>query len=696
MQIDEHPIKVLLVDDDEDEFILTQDLLDDISNVRYELDWVATFAEGLQAIKDAEHDIYLIDYRLGDHTGLDLLQSTRGVSRNAPMILLTGVGDYGIDMKAMEAGAADYLIKGEITAPLLERTIRYAINHARTLESLRVSEERYAAAVKSANDGLWDWDFTKDKVYYSPRWKFILGYQECDIGTQPDEWLSRIHSEDRDNVITEFEAHKNGLTDLFINEHRILHRDGEYRWVLVRGLVLTDEQSNPLSRMAGSLTDITDRKRFENQLLYDALHDALTGLPNRVLLIERLSNAHARQRRYPEYRYAVLFLDLDRFKIINDSLGHLAGDQMLKIVAKRLQSCLRPGDTIARLGGDEFAIFLEYIEDDAEVRTVAERIETTLQEPVLFDNNEVYTTGSIGIALGNASHERPEDILRDADIALYCAKDLGKARYTLFDKSMYTQVAERVHLERDLRQAIEKREFFIQFQPIISSATELPWGFEALVRWHHPKLGVVPPAHFIGLAEETELILPLGWWVLEEACRRMQTLNTPGDRSPLSISVNLSAKQFSQNDLITRITAILERTGLAPERLNLEITESTIMESSYAAITKLQELKQLGIRCHIDDFGTGYSSLSYLYRFPSAALKIDRSFIRKMTDSRQHAGIVQTIINLAHNLEMFVIAEGVETSQQFIQLKELNCEYIQGFWYSLPLDWKEVLALLGR
>ncbi|HEY0430733.1 MAG TPA: EAL domain-containing protein [Pyrinomonadaceae bacterium] len=417
-----------------------------------------------------------------------------------------------------------------------------------------------------------------------------------------------------------------------------------------------------------------------------AFHDALTGLPNRSLLIDHLKLAIERSKVQHDHLFAVLFIDLDRFKNINDSLGHNTGDQLLVAIAARIGDGLRPTDTIARLGGDEFAILLDGLEDWTIATSVAERVQSELLKPFRLNGHEVYITASIGIRLSADGRDDAENMLRDADTAMYRAKDNGKARHELFHGSMHTRAVALLKLENDLRRAIERKEFFVQYQPIVSLETEVLVGFEALVRWNHPERGLVSPDEFIPLAEETGLITEIGCWVLHEACKQLRTWQTALGRETLTMSVNLSGKQLTQTDLIQQIQDILQQTELNPSWLRLEITESVVMENAELATNTLLQLRKLGVHLSIDDFGTGYSSLSYLHRFPVNTLKIDRSFIGRMAEGDENAEIVRTICTLANNLGMQVVAEGVETREQLKQLRSLHCEYGQGFLFSKPVD----------
>ncbi|MCC5653313.1 EAL domain-containing protein [Nostoc sp. XA013] len=441
--------------------------------------------------------------------------------------------------------------------------------------------------------------------------------------------------------------------------------------------------------------DIKERHSAQARLVNIAFHDTLTGLPNRMQFMERLKQTAERAKSYGNL-FAVLFLDLDRFKVVNDSLGHTIGDQLLVALAHRLQTGLRSGDILARLGGDEFAILLEEIQGIKDVIDIAERLQQQLAIPFHLSGHKVFSTVSIGIALSTTRDDQVENLLRDADTAMYRAKALGKAGYKIFDTAMYAQATELMQLEIDLQHAIEHQEFIIYYQPIILLETYKVIGFEALIRWQHPQQGFVSPDKFIPIAEETGLIVPIGYWVMREACRQLRTWQEKFPiNPPLTISVNISTKQFLQPDLIAQIRQILQETGVEGRSLKLEITESAIMENTESATAMLLHLQQMNVQLHLDDFGTGYSSLSYLHRFPTNALKIDRSFVMNIGVNGENLEIVQAIITLAHSLNLDVVAEGVETVEQLAQLSLYKCKYAQGYFFSKPLNSKLASALIA-
>jgi diguanylate cyclase (GGDEF)-like protein/PAS domain S-box-containing protein len=570
-----------------------------------------------------------------------------------------------------------------------------ALQRMRAEEALLESEERYKLAANGANDGLWDWNLRTGEIYFSPRWKSMLGYEDHEIGNLPEEWFSRLHPDDQLRVKNDIDAHLAGHTPHFENEHRMRDKDGEYRWMLCRGIAVRDS-AGIATRAAGSQTDITVRKAAEKELFFNAFHDSLTGLPNRALFLDRLDRAIRRSARREEFNFAVLFLDLDRFKVINDSLGHNAGDQLLISIARRLESCLRPGDTIARMGGDEFTLLVEDVMQPSDATRVAERVLDEISRPFMLKGQEVFTSGSIGIALGGSGYEHPEELLRDADTAMYKAKSMGKRRYAIFDTPMHARALELLHLETELRRAVEREDFQVLYQPIIDLKSGAISGFEALLRWHHPLRGVMLTSQVIPLAEETGLIVPIGGWVLREACRQMREWHEKFNfTKPPSVSVNLSGKQFIQTNLLRQVQKAIDDSQLDPRHLRLEITESVLMENADSATSIVSQLRVMNISLHLDDFGTGYSSLSYLHRFPIDTLKIDRSFISRMTLGGE-IEIVRTITSLAHHLGKSVIAEGVETQEQLDMLRALGVEKAQGFYFSKPLDAVEVEALLHR
>jgi diguanylate cyclase (GGDEF)-like protein/PAS domain S-box-containing protein len=563
-------------------------------------------------------------------------------------------------------------------------------------QALRESEERYALALRGAKDGIWDWNILTDKIFVSPRWRAMLGLPEADDTLDLANWLDRVHPDDRAGLAAQIEEHRLGRIPHLEHEYRVLHESGEYFWVLIRGIAVRDVEGAAY-RMAGSVTDITSRKVNEERLRHGAFHDTLTGLANRALFMDRLGRLVQRARRRAKDLFAVLFLDLDRFKLVNDRLGHLIGDQLIAQIARRIEGCVRPGDTVARIGGDEFAILLADIHGLSDATRVADRIIHELESPFHVDENEVSTSASIGIAVSFSGYERPEDVLRDADIALYKAKSLGRGRHQVFDMAIHAQAVARLEIEADIRQATQNRELKLAFQPIIALESGRINGFEALVRWEHPTQGLLLPGQFIPIAEETGLITTIGNWVLTRAIGQLRQWHTDyADQTALGIHINLSGKQFAHPCLVEEIHTVLQETGVDPANLTIELTESVLMEDAENAIDICHRLKDIGARLCIDDFGTGYSSLSYLHRFPTDALKIDRSFITRIGTNDNNLELVRTIIELAKNLEMDTIAEGVETPEQLAHLRTLGCTIAQGYLFSGPVTADAAAGLLGE
>ncbi len=683
---------ILIVDDDD----LNRELLEHLlQREGYTTRLAASGAQALELIGAHKVDLVLLDITMPQMDGLTVLKTLRQTYTpiDLSIIMVTGKQENTSLVEALNMGANDYVTK-PFDFPVVLARLQTQVLRRQAEEALRQSEERYALATHGANDGLWDWDLSCDEVYYSPRWQAMLGCAAEDIGTTPDVWFSRVHPDDIDTLKSQLTDHLKGLTPHFQNEHRVLHKNGTYRWTLSRGLAVRTPAGQAY-RIAGSLTDITERK----------VSDPLTGLPNRLLFLDRLGRAIERTKRRRNFLFAVLFIDLNRFKMINNSFGHSVGDALLAMMAQRLETSLRASDTVTRLGGehtlarfgsDEFAILLEDISYVSDATRVAQRIHTELSAPFILNDREIFSSTSIGIALSSTAYDYPEDILRDAGIALHRAKRDGHAPYAVFDQTMHASTVAHLQLETDLRRAVEQQEFRVYYQPIVSLDTGRIIGFEALVRWQHPQRGFISPAEFIPTAEETHLITPIGAWVLRQACHQTRLWQRQFPSHPLLlVSVNLSGKQFLQDDLVDQIDRLLQEVDLEPHSVKLEITESVLMDNVASATTMLSRLHALGLKLGLDDFGTGYSSLSYLHRYPFDVLKIDRSFVYRIGTDAESAEIVRTIVTLAHNLRLEVIAEGVETPQQLAYLKAIGCEYGQGYLFAQPLDVEKATALLS-
>lgn len=588
-----------------------------------------------------------------------------------------------------------YYAKGLDSLEIKRKKIEEALRIAYASEALHQSETRFRRAIFDAPLPMMLHAEDGEVLLINHVWTDITGYSIDEIRTVAD-WTQKAYGEHREQVQLE-------MNRLYSLDKRIA--EGEYTIRISTGETrIWDFYSAPLGKLPDGRSlvistafDVTQRKQAEAQLRQNAFYDGLTGLANRALFMEHLQHALQQTKRQKDYLFAVLFLDLDRFKVINDSLGHIKGDQFLIAVAQRLGVCIRATDIAARLGGDEFTILLENIQDVSDAIRVAERIKQELKLPLNLDGQEVFTSASIGIALSSTvNYDHPEQLLRDADTAMYRAKALGKSRYALFNRDMYANALMRLQLEADLRRALAHQEFLVYYQPIVSLVSGDILGFEALLRWQHPERGLLNPRDFVPLMEETGLIVEIGYWVLYEACRQMQAWQVSHPHNSLrKISVNLCARQFSQPNLIEQIQQILDSTGLDSSALALEITEGVIAENSDEATATLIQLRELGIEILIDDFGTGYSSLGRLSSFPVSVLKIDRSFVEPMTSDNRNLEIIEIIIALAHKLGMTAIAEGVETQEQVTLLSKLGCESVQGYFFSRPLPSSEAGALIS-
>ena len=674
--------RVLIV---EDESIVALDIKMRLSSMGFTI--VGHASTGEDAIHLAEQtkpDLILMDIKIkGSLDGIEAAEQIRS-KQDIPVIYLTAFADEETLQRARITGPSGYILK-----PFEERELAIAIDMAlykhEMEKTLRESEERYMLAIQGANDGIWDWDLQQDRVYYSPRWKEIVGYQDGEVGSCLEDWLKIVHPDDRERLQFAITHHLDGLTDHLEFEHRMLHKDGSIRWVRTRGQAIRNGNHHP-HRIAGSLSEITSLKRAQEQLIFNAYHDGLTGLPNRALFLDRLEHAMKKRERRQDETLSVLFLDLDQFKVVNDSLGHLAGDRLLTIIAQRLQKMVRSSDTVARLGGDEFVVLLESAKSVAYARKAAERIMELLKVPFQLEEHEISTTASIGIVMVGNDHLQASDVLRDADIAMYRAKSLGKNRLEVFDIHHRYLAAERMTIENRLVSALEHEEFQIHFQPIYALSTQQMVGVEALLRLYTNGGDPIPPAAFIPIAEETGLIKQIGDWVLCESCQKMSDWNKNFPKEPpIDLHVNISVKQICPR-FIDRLQEILQTTQLEPSRLKLEITESIFMEYTDQVALIMDQLEEIGVELLIDDFGTGYSSLGYIRRFPINTIKLDSSFIQSLEGKSKNDEVVNAIIMLANQLGLEIIAEGIETKEQEESLLKMSCHFGQGFLFSKPLE----------
>ena len=552
--------------------------------------------------------------------------------------------------------------------------------------------ERYMLAVKGANDGLWDWDLLTNNLFLSARWRELLGLPGQDISGTPDEWFRRIHPEDRFWLLEKISAHQNLDALPFAHESRMKNQEGHYRWMRFKGQTLWDA-SGRATRMAGSMSDVTEIRDAAETLQKSSLYDTLTGLPKPALFLDRLKVAVDRAQRGGTPPPAVIHLNLDRFRLVNEGLGSQAGNELLVAVALRLEHCAGPGDTASRFEGDDFALLLEGLAEHREVVNAAERVLGVLSAPFKYQDQEIHLTASLGVAWekGQGDPQRLNENSRDA---LYRAKALGRNQYQVYDPTMRRDSPKRLKMETDLHTALDRGEFELHYQPIVSLRKGRITGFEALVRWRHPVRGLVPPLDFIPLAEDTGLIVPLGQWILEEGCRQLgRWTHRQGEQPPLTMSLNLSGRQMTQPGWADRLMETIHRQSVSPGQVSLEITESDAMNDPDSFLGDLQQLRAFGCRFSLDDFGTGYSSLSRLHKFPLDCLKVDKSFVQNMDRDGEKAEIVRTILSLAGNLKLEVVAEGIETKGELELLRRMGCSQGQGYFFSKPLPADEAEAL---
>jgi len=558
-------------------------------------------------------------------------------------------------------------------------------------EALRKSEERYRIAVDGANDGIWDWDVENDISYISEKWAEMLGLDHAEIYGHYEKWSSIIHPDDINSVHNILKEHFNGTTSYYECEYRLRRRDGEYMWVLSRGKALRNTDGKVI-RIAGSHTDITERKKTEEIIFNMAFYDSLTNLPNRTQFLNRL-NEELIKPCNSQSAGALLYIDLDNFKSVNDTLGHSFGDVLLIKVAERLSSTVNEDILVARFGGDEFIILLPEISCTDEVVSFADKLIKRFREPWHINGYDLFSTISVGITIYPRDGSDIVELLKNADMAMYKAKEMGKNNYQFYKPSMREKIIERSELEKSLHRAILNNEFILEYQPQFDIEENRIVSLEALIRWAHPTKGLIPPSAFISLAEETGLISEIGSWVMETACREMKALHDYGYKG-LMVSINISSVQLQKEGFVDLVKDILERTGLEPQYLELEITESLMIDNFDDNIAILNELKKLGIKISLDDFGTGYSSLNYLKQIPLSTLKIDKSFITDIEKDSAQKFIIEAIISLAQKIGLEVTAEGVESVEQFKYLKELHCDRVQGFLVSKPEPASKLVAML--
>ena len=681
--------RILIV---EDELIVALDIQTRLERKGYFITGTASRGKEAIALVEANQpDLVLMDIKLdGEIDGIETAERIHTFA-DVPVVYLTAFADEQTLQRAKLSQPFGYILK-----PFEERelitNIEIGLYKHQAEQALREREERFSLALQGANDGIWDWDLVTDQVYVSPRYKEILGYQDDELGNTLEEYLELFHPDDMVKVRAMFYVAVHAFQPHLEFENRMVKKNGDVIWVLNRGAITYRNERG--WRAAGSMTDITLRKRAEEQLLYDALHDGLTGLPNRALFLDRVTQAIQRNKRNPERLYALMHLDLDRFKVINDSFGQQVGDAVLVKVAHILKTLFRSTDSLARLGGDDFAILVDDFSDPELVNQLIQRVQDTIRQPILIDNQPVLTSATLGIVCSDAGCENAELALRDAEIALYQAKTLGAGQFKFFDLELRQEMLSQLELEHALRGALDRHEYHLLYQPIIHLGSGKIASFEALLRWESPTHRNVPAQRVVAALEASGQIIPVGKWVLEEACRQLSQWQAKYHlETPLAVNVNVSGKQLPLGFSVESIQDMLNNFSLQPNQLILEITESIFLENPYLTKELMLALDKIGVELHIDDFGTGYSSLSYLEKLPVSTIKIDRSFLSEFENAESRE-IVRTIIHLAHKLGMRTTAEGVERNDQLVKLREMGCNFGQGHLFSRALEPMEVEKLI--
>ena len=698
------PKNILLIQADALDAKVVRDALSESGDGKFHVEWVTTCALGLErltAISKQKHQAtngisaVLVDLRLPDVVGIETFDRLFAAIPHIPIVILSSSRDAAIARSAIQRGAQDFLLKERLDDYVLPKTLAAVIERAAIAEALFDEKERAQVTLNSIGDAVVCTDINGHVSYVNIIAERLTGWPKMEAIGRPLEDVFRIiDSETRATLPNPMSmaAHQNkivGLPPTCI----LIRRDG------VESAI--EDSSAPIHDRRGRVTgavmvfhDVSTARALTLQLAYFAQHDSLTELPNRTLLNDRLTHAITVARRH-RAGLALLYLDLDRFKNINDSLGHLVGDHLLKSVAMRLSECVRASDTVSRLGGDEFVIVLSEMTHARDAAICAEKLLQAVRMPHVMDSHELHVTASIGVSVYPEDGNNIEALLQNADSAMYEAKDRGRNNYQFYRSELNSSATERQSLESSLRHAVQRHELELHYQPIMNVATGVMAGVEALLRWRHPTLGSVLPAQFISIAEESGLIVPIGQWVLREACRQAKAWQD-ARLPPLRLAVNISAVELRSREFVADVETILTETGFDPQRLELELTETFLMQDSKPTALVLDALKELGVQLALDDFGTGYSSLSYMRRFPIDALKVDRSFVRNLTTDADDASVVRAIINMGKSLHMRVVAEGVETREQLLYLEEHDCTEAQGYYFSRPVKAEGFAELMYR
>lgn len=678
-----------------------QELLDDAVDPGFVVDHAADEALAIEVLNrpDKTYNAVVVELDRDRRVWTRLVRDRR--LPNVPLIVVDhrGTPEERSIRRAqlLKEGAAGYVRRSELSGAMLEALVFAALERAQMRQALSEVQERFALAVRGANDGVWEWILETGEMHFSRRWRELLGYGVDDLSNSVNEWFDRVHPDDVAALKEDIDAHLSGDSPYHESEHRIRASDGTYRWVISRAVA--QRQNGRPVRMAGSITDTSDFRLREEKIREESRQDALTGLPRREPFMEQLARAVRLADTDDTYCFTVLMVDVDRFRWLADSIGHQAADGMLAILARRLVACVRPGDTVSRFGGDKFAVLLENLRDVDTATDIANRIRMSVHEPFDVEGQTVYTTVSIGLTTSDRGYADVDEVISDVAAAANKAKERGQDRHEVFDTKMRIDALTTLRLEVALRQAVEREEFELHYQPIVDIQTGALMGFEALTRWRHPRRGIVSPGEFIPVAEQTGLIIPIGRWAirtaLEQLGRWQSSLPSSNGGRPLSMSVNLSGRQIADPRLLDEIRNAMADNDIAANTFRLELTESVLMDNSEAVSRTLSSLRSTGVRIWVDDFGTGYSSLSYLHRFKFDGLKIDKSFVDALDGSPQGSAMIRTILNLASNLGVDVIAEGIEYTVQADQLLGLGCSLGQGYLFSRPIAAAKVEGYVG-
>jgi len=643
-----------------------------------------TLKEGIETLNSKNIDIVLLDLTLPDSHGLKTFQVVQNVNDRVPIIVLTGDDDTALAFDAIHQGAQDYLVKGKINKTLLQRSIHYAVERMNILKALLDSQERYSIALKATNDGIWEWNLREKKMYFSPRWKEIIGYAENELGSEPLEWFDRIHPEDVPEVEGIIADHISGQTRNLVSEHRLLHRNGTYLWVRVHGLAVLDKEGS-VKKIAGALSDITGEK----------LIDSLTGLPNISLFSDRLQSAIQRRIDEKDFGFVLIKLEFEQVKIITTTYGAAATNEAIYSVVTRIKTCLKASDTIGRFEGASFGIILAGVHDILNLNHILDNIQIHASKPFLLNGNSISISTSMGIVFSGDQYKISEEMIRDADAALQKAMSNGRSNREVFESEMRDRSLRILKMEADMRHAIERDEFFLLYQPVLNVEKKKIDSLEALIRWKKKDGSVLGPGGFIPIAEQSDMIIRIGAWVIEESILQLQRWKKQG-LDDISVAINLSARQFLNRDIVGYIKKTLSISGIHPDRFQVEVTESVAMRDIELTKKILQDLHESGVSVSLDDFGTGHSSLSYLKQFPISKLKIDQSFIRELPDDLESAAITSAMITLGQAIHLKIVVEGVETMEQLKFVEKENADYVQGYLISRPMESEKISEFIQK